>query len=235
MTTNHHDNDSLDRRSFLLQIVALWSSAAIPFAFAQEDDPETIRAAIVDKARSYYKASDWAPRSEFGPLNKAYYCNVFVADVCREVGAASWDRVPGLLGILTSRDPLAHEWEDPNFYIRGWEVVYHSKLVPEAKDHAAIFNLRKPGDVISGGGHMGILSDDRTSENPKVFSASAITGAVEANDWSYRLPNPANFKNASEWGEAAYIRASIFTVRRFIGNKLKPPRNLRPWVNEQST
>ncbi len=64
---------------------------------------------------------------------------------------------------------------------------------------------------------MGIMSDDSNSQSKLVFSASALTGAIELNDWSFRLPDPNTFKSADEYERAARQKASRFTVRRFVG------------------
>jgi hypothetical protein len=186
-------------------------------SLAWADSPADIRGAIVDKARSYYHTTDWAPGPGLTGIGKSYYCNVFVADVCRAVGGATWDKIPGSFGTLNSHDPLARDWEDPDFKIKGWEIIYHPRLKPQVVSYSAIFKLREPGDVISGLGHMGILSDNSTSENPKVYSASAVTGAIEANDWSYRLPDTNSVRDAGQWQETANRVASRFTVRRFVG------------------
>jgi len=175
-----------------------------------------IKGRIVDVARSYLKTTNWAPRPQIGPLEKAFYCNVFVADVCEEADAATWVPIAGTLGKLNPRPPLAGEWENPGFAIRGWQVIYHPSS-SHAKNAAEIFALRSPGDVIAGGGHVGIMSDDRTSSAPKVYSASAITGAVEASDWSFRLPPQSNFSSGAAYDAATIASAKRFTVRRFVG------------------
>jgi hypothetical protein len=180
-------------------------------------DAGNARAAMVDIAREYLRAADWAPRKEFGVIPAAYYCNVFVADVCRRAGSATWDPIPGKLGNITPRDPLAREWEDPGFTIKGWKIIYHPKMQNAPSSASKIFAIREPGDVISGLGHMGIMSDDRSSSAPSVFSASAVTGAVELNNWSFRVPDPAKFSRALDFENAAFSAASRYTVRRFIG------------------
>lgn len=202
----------MDRRAFVAFV-----GSAIATRLAVAASPNEIRGAIVDVAREYLRTTDWAPRPEFGVLDKVYYCNVFVADVCRKAGAATWQPIEGRLGALSKRDPVSREWEDPNFSIKGWKVIFHRSMNSNLKSAKDIFELRQPGDVIAGGGHMGILSDDRTDQAPKVFSASSVTGAIEANDWSYRLPDSKGFNNAIAYNEAAYRAAAKYTIRRFVG------------------
>ena len=70
-----------------------------------------IRGQVVDTARKYLHITDWAPREAFGPIPKAFYCNVFVADVIRESGGATWDKIERPIGIYhRDRDPVAAEW-----------------------------------------------------------------------------------------------------------------------------
>lgn len=210
------ENGRDSRRTVLQSLVVLSFTCATHRRLVWAGSQADLRGAIVDKARSYYKTTDWAPEAGYTGISKTYYCNVFVADVCRAVGAATWDKIPGSLGSFNSHDPLARDWENSDFPIKGWTITYHPLLNPKVVNYREIFKLREPGDVISGGGHMGILSDDATSENPKVYSASAVTGAIEANDWSYRLPDPAT-ETAGEWQDHANRAASRFTVRRFVG------------------
>jgi hypothetical protein len=140
-----------------------------------------------------------------------------VADVASDVGGHTWDMVPGSLGALNKHDPLAADWENPSFAIKGWRIVFEAGMLKDSMSASDVFGLRQPGDVISGGGHMGIMSDDVSSQSKLVFSASATTGAVELNDWSFRLPDSASFKSAGEYNKSAREKASRFTVRRFVG------------------
>lgn len=177
----------------------------------------SVRAGMVDRARYYLNTTDWAPREALRSVDKVYYCNVFVADVAWDVGGHTWDMVPGSFGGLNEHDPLAADWENPRFKIRGWEVVFEPSMLSERMSPVDIFSYRQPGDVISGGGHMGIMSDDSNSNSKLVFSASSKTGAVELNEWSFRLPDTRNFKSAAEYNRSAREKASRFTVRRFVG------------------
>lgn len=204
------------RRIFCYSIaMSLASGLELHANFLTDNVSERIRA-MVDRARAYLRSTDWAPRESFGPLEKAFYCNVFVADIAREAGIATWDPIRRTTIIPLFRDPLAQEWQNPNFFIKGWSVIYSEA---NAKDQSAgqILALRKPGDVVSDGKHCGIVSDDKGSFRGRVFSASAITGAIELNDWSFRYPDQAGYHSAAEFEAAAKARVSIYTVRRFIG------------------
>jgi hypothetical protein len=180
-------------------------------------DVTAVRAGMVDRARGYLKASNWAPAKPLLAVEKRFYCNIFVADVASAAGGHTWDMVPGSLGSLNEHDPLAADWENPRFSIKGWSMVFEAGMLKDDMSPADIFGYRHPGDVISGGGHMGIMSDDTNSQSKLVFSASATTGAVELNEWSFRLPNPDTSKSAAEYNKSARDKASRFTVRRFVG------------------
>ena len=179
-------------------------------------DVAAVRAGMVDRARYYLKASNWAPSKPLLGVEKRFYCNIFVADVASDVGGHTWDMVPGSFGSLNQHDPLAADWENPHFPIKGWKVVFEAGMLKDSMSPSDIFGFRQPGDVISGGGHMGIMSDDRSSQSKLVFSASASTGAIELNDWSFRFPG-SDGKTAAQFDKAARDKASRFTVRRFAG------------------
>lgn len=172
---------------------------------------------MVDHARKYLKAGDWAPRRKFGPIKEAYYCNIFVADVAREVGAATWSPITRPVGVLPDRDPLAAEWEDPSFTIKGWQVVFHAGTDFGRNSAQQVLAQREPGDVVSGEGHCGIVADDAPNFRASTISASSLTGAVELASWSFRLPDTAKFSTAAEWETAAKNNVRKFTVRRFVG------------------
>jgi hypothetical protein len=133
----------------------------------------------------------------------------------RESGGATWDKIPRPIGILPDRDPVAAEWADKSFQIRGWDVIFPADKLNAEMGYADILRLRAAGDVISDGKHVGIVSD----EGEMVFSASSITGAVELNGWSFALPRTDMFRNGAEWNEAAREQVSKYTVRRFVGTR----------------
>ncbi len=72
-------------------------------------------AGMVDHARQHLHETDWSPRRAFGPIPAGYYCNIFVADLAREAGGATWDPIPRSSSLLPDRDPVAREWENPDF------------------------------------------------------------------------------------------------------------------------
>ena len=125
---------------------------------------------------------------------------------------------------MPDRDPVAKEWQDPDFVIRGWSVVFHSKSDFGARTAKQMLLERKPGDIVSGGGHVGIVSDDPAGSVGRAFSAAsgsdapeALPAAVVLSAWSFRLPNANNFASAADYEEAAKNNVRKFTVRRFVG------------------
>lgn len=206
----------LSRRSLLGGTIGAFASAFPQWA-ARAADPTAVRAGMVDRARYYLKTTDWAPTEALLSVEKTYYCNIFVADVAADVGGHTWDMIPGSFGKLNQHDPLARDWENPEFLIKGWRVIFEPKMVKTGMTATDIFNYRKPGDVISGLGHMGIMSDDTNSGSRLVFSAASDSGAVVLNDWSFRLPDADKSKTAADYNKAAQDRAARFTVRRFFG------------------
>lgn len=180
-------------------------------ANAASSDQQTIRCQIVDLAQDKLHATDWSPGFNIGTLTTGYWCNLFVADVLRDAGAATWKRIPEHVGVHAERDPVAAEWANPHFAISGWTVVFPSAN-SESLTAAEILALREPGDIVASSEHVGIVSDAK-----KVISASAKTGAVENNDWSYRLPDQKNYHDASKYEADAKKKVMLFTVRRFTG------------------
>lgn len=181
-------------------------------------DPADGRAGMVDYAREHLGEKDWAPKEPLLFGNTSYYCNQFVADVAREAGTATWDRIPPAGVLHTARDPLAKEWGDPNFVIKGWTVIFHPGMDTSKMTAKHILELRRPGDVVSGGGHMGIVSDEPASFLGRTFSAGALNKKqIVENDWSFRMPDQNNFKSAEEYEKAAKEQVQRFTVRRFVG------------------
>lgn len=55
--------------------------------------------------------------------------------------------------------------------IKGGGLVFKPRMLTEAMSPVDIFEYRQPADVFSGGGHMGIMSDDANSVSKLVFSA----------------------------------------------------------------
>jgi hypothetical protein len=179
---------------------------------------------MVDHARAHLHETDWAPRRAFGPIPKAYYCNIFVADVAREVGAATWDPIPRPSSLLPDRDPVAREWENPNFALKGWKVVFHADSGFGSATAKQKLLERQPGDVVSGLGHVGIVSDDPGNFVGRTFSAAggddspgSTPGSVVLNNWSFRLPSQDHFDSPLEYENAAKNNVRKFTVRRFVG------------------
>ncbi len=209
--------------------MVLFLGGAVYMAQAAEETESRsdIIGSIVDNARKYVRATNWEPGFSFAHFSYGYYCNIFVADVIRESNGDTWDRIQESVGIIQERDPVAAEWANPNFHIKGWVVVFPTD---QTKNLTAkqILALRKAGDVVAtskGSKHVGIISDES-----KAISASSITGAIEHNNWSWRLPLQSKFSSTNEYENQARQKISTYTVRRFIGVSLEPqkPLDLRP-------
>jgi len=210
------------RRSFCGQLLSASATLGVNLKlFALATSVANVIAGMVDNARNHLHETNWAPRRAFGPIPKAYYCNIFVADVARESGGATWDPISRPSPLLPDRDPVAREWEDPTFVIKGWTVIFHAggsfgNVTAEGK-----LKERQPGDIISGGGHVGIVSQVGGTFRGQTISAAADTdsqpGSVVENDWSFRLPDSSKFHSALEWENAAKNNVRKYTVRRFAG------------------
>ena len=210
------------RRSFLalgIAIVTQWRLVALG------SNVDERAAVMVDKARGHLHETDWAPRKELGAIPAAYFCNIFVADIARDSGTATWDPISRQDGIRT-RDPLAREWEDPKFSIKGWSIVFNSGSSFANKSAKQTLLERKPGDVVSGLGHVGIVSQvgpmgegslGKTISASAIQENSATLPSVVENDWSFRLPRQDQFKSPADWEKAAQNDVRKFTVRRFVG------------------
>jgi hypothetical protein len=181
---------------------------------AKESHAQDVIDRIQDIALNHLHETDWAPGTSVRMLGKGYWCNLFVADVLREAGAATWPAIHERVGVSPTRDPVAREWADPKFELKGWKVIYPLPSQTSLR-YPDILALRQSGDVVAGGGHVGILC--LISEAKKAISVSSMTGAVEHNNWSFRLPDQSGFRSAAEWEQAAKNMLGRFTVRRFVG------------------
>lgn len=193
-------------RAMLCIALSLW---APPLSAA---DPETVRLNIVASARAHLKSGDWAPGFNLRTLTTGYWCNLFVADVLREAGGATWDPIKDPVGVRPTRDPVAKEWADAQVALTGWIVVVPAPGT-DNKTAKELLAMRRPGDVVSNGTHVGIVSDERGI----AISASSQTGGVEKNDWSFRLPDASGFSSATAYEQAARKTVLTYTVRRFEG------------------
>lgn len=219
----------MQRRAFLRHAcsLALAPASMSFFAFHCQAAPKDVTAKIVDSARGYEKLTDWAPDYNFGG-DKRYYCNEFVAAVLRAAGGATWEPIKRPTLFPQYREPLADEWSDPDFVIKGWKVIYSPKKAGSYKEYADILNLREPGDVVSGRGHVGIILDEKNNIDDRdgndvsarhyyAISASAKTGAVEKNAWSSRIPDISKYTNPIQHKKDALAAVARYTVRRFVG------------------
>lgn len=120
----------------------------------------------VSEAKRHVGSEAWRQDVERGDFDdNDYKCNLFVFEMARNSGAEiplmhrsrnplSDDRYP----------PVAADWRNPETEIEGWVVVKK----PE------------PGDIVSDGDHMGIVSGDNTT-----ISASSTENKVVENDFGF--------------------------------------------------
>lgn len=202
---------SLSRREASLGLLCTGMSGLYP-TFATANVNETA-AYMADVARRYYRTTDWAPGFTWLG-NKAYFCNEFVSDVAEEAGAKTWNPIERESPFPLFREPLAREWADRSVKIRGWNVVFDRSMKNQFGSYSGIFSLRRAGDIISNGDHVGIISDEPNSTgNLLVFSASGLeedNGAIVLNDFGSRIKD-------TYTSEDALAYASAHTIRRFVG------------------
>ena len=131
----------------------------------KEREAEKKRKEIVKNARNHVGKDDWAKsKAKDGFSENSWKCNLFAHDVIKESGIDP-PRTAGY-GIFHEKWPTsAQQWGDPKYSLEdwGWKVV----------------DTPQPGDIISDGGHVAIVSGDRTS-------ISAAETAVVENDWGFR-------------------------------------------------
>src|SRR5690349_13904934 len=108
--------------------LAVWSVLVIGCATLNPPPPPPqsteIIGSIQDKALNYVRTTNWAPGPSLRHLATGFWCNIFVADVLTEAGAATWEPIREPLGVSPTRPPVAAEWANPGFAIRGWSVIY---------------------------------------------------------------------------------------------------------------
>lgn len=137
-------------------------------------------AEIAKKAASYEGSSDWAYGTAKGRFAKnTNKCNLFVEDILTEQGS----NVPDMNGVFSYNGPTAGQWGDPNVKIPGYIVVE----TPQPGDIVAI-----PHRYSDATGHVGIVT-----AQGKTASQSAITDAVENNNWGFRPGQKAVFRRCT--------------------------------------
>lgn len=217
----------LSRRD-ILRAAGFATVGASLFPHAATADVGRVPGAIVQIAMGYVNTTDWEPSKDLFGGQKSYYCNEFVAVVVRKAGGATWLPIERPGPYPRFRDPLASEWQDPSVALRGWIVVHPTDSSRKLTAYRKLLDLRKEGDVVAGGGHVGILSDRRNDAEYRkdsfvssghwlAVSASADSGAVELNAWSSRIPDVQRYSNAAQYDKDALSSVSKFTVRRFVG------------------
>ncbi|XP_071083442.1 uncharacterized protein [Haliotis cracherodii] len=116
-------------------------------------------------ADSYIGSNKWAKSSSHTTGVNTNKCNIFVADVFKEAGV----NVPRT---LSRRWPIgAREWGNPKSLFLWVNSCWTNHRTGQI------------GDVIGGGGHVGIVTGYRQT-------TSAGTYKVLKNDWGYRSGGP---------------------------------------------
>jgi hypothetical protein len=133
-------------------------------------DPQKVNPAdIVNAALGKVGSKEYAKaveRSGYGPGTDK--CNIFVYETLLSAGASVPMLNNGSFG-LTQNPPLAKEWSDPGCRIRGWEIISPPS---------------QPGDVLSNGIHVGIVSGTAST-------VSANSTEVVHNNWGFgKSPGP---------------------------------------------
>jgi len=146
---------------------------------------------IYENALTHVGSGDWSKwTSRQCELNDSVYfnfgefkCNLFVYEVllASDIDIGTPNHVEGLRLLILDdgkdqRPACASDWynNDENNMVPSFKLVYSGK----GKDG---IDKCKQGDVITDGGHMGIISGEG-----KTISASGLTGKVENNDWGFR-------------------------------------------------
>ena len=149
--------------------------------------PGPRQTAVVNAAKSNIGSTEWRKWGTRLPLTCTEdKCNLFVSEMLAQGGVAvplvhkSSNRC--ILSnfrawwndLADHRPPTASEWFDKN-----WNMPHPNELT--IVSHSNCW----PGDIISDGGHMGIISGVR-----KTISHSYHTQTVVENDWGWREGGP---------------------------------------------
>ena len=142
-----------------------------------------VRQKTYENAKDNVDSKDW---NLLGTWNghgwRQNKCNLFVYDMLLKAGAdvplidrngsGIWDTIHDkLFGAWSASPPLAREWGDAGFGIKGFRILGPGEVL-------------QPGDVGSDGSHVGIYGGDN-----KTISASLRAlppGKVVRNDWGFR-------------------------------------------------
>ncbi|XP_067683472.1 uncharacterized protein [Haliotis asinina] len=113
-------------------------------------------------ADSYINSTRWSYASPHTTGRNTNKCNIFVADVIEKAGGSVPHRWWGVAGPIGAR-----EWGNPrSSYLTGDRCWTNHRTGLD-------------GDVIAGGGHVGIVTGRR-------LTTSAAKYSVVKNDWGYR-------------------------------------------------
>lgn len=130
---------------------------------------------IVKEAKSHKGSVKWSYASSYGTGKNTYKCNLFVHDVLKNVGANPPTRWS--LSEFRWAQIGAAEWGNPN-----------SSYLNKSKFWIKCKMPRQPGDVISDGKHVGIITG-------KKLTTSATKDKVVENDWGFRQNGAGAFKS----------------------------------------
>jgi len=146
--------------------------------------PPEINERIAGEARKRIGSdawSQWANRGDFAWSEPK--CNLFVYEVLKAAGAqvplpneggkTKYFNIDNWFKDAGQRPPTASQWHDEKYA----PLKDHWRIVQQLHESC-------PGDVITDGGHMGIISGSK-----KTISASTDTNTVVENDWGWRRDN----------------------------------------------
>lgn len=148
---------------------------------------------IAKTAKGHEDSTDWRKKGFNWPYRwGSWKCNLFVFDMLEEVGLPI-DKHEREEWLRPDRPPLAHEWANKDFEIKGTVVVARV----QGKDLA---KYAKTGDIISDGVHVAIVSETKNQ------TTSADEYKVVDNNWGFRGPGHEQGDQSQTW----------FTIRRRI-------------------
>ncbi|XP_046578702.1 uncharacterized protein LOC124286386 [Haliotis rubra] len=149
-------------------VLLLWAIPQVVFTRSQRFRRDT-RTNIKRVADSYIGRTRWSYASSHATGSNTNKCNIFVADVIEEAGGSVPHRWWGFAGPIGAR-----EWGNPSssFLTRDGCWTNHQ--------------TGREGDVIAGGGHVGIVTGGR-------LTTSAARYSVVKNNWGYRSGQSVTF------------------------------------------
>lgn len=191
---------------------------------------------IADQAMQSYGDYAWMPRDSrflFGLriMDPKYLCNFYVADTIEGAGLPR--------PVVGGRTPTASDWNNTTKIIPGW-VIIHPTSETRGLSATQIMALRRPGDVISSGAHVGFVGFNKDTISaatvhrvnrsfiPIELESSFPTkdldayGSVQISQkWGWTSPAPG--ETAKRWEERGKEHLESFVVRRYVGGAAPEP------------